>query len=49
MGDQEQKTKEARIERLLRRLEDVPSLTNNDVRKLRDVLKGVLHLLADEL
>lgn len=45
MGDQEQKTKLARIARLSRRLD---RLTDANI-ELRGILKGILDLLADEL
>jgi hypothetical protein len=44
MGDQERKAKEARIRRLQERLANADT-----ARKMADVLKGVLDLLADEL
>jgi hypothetical protein len=47
--DEPERSRRDRIERLRQRLATMPAGLDRGVARLRDVLKGVLDLLADEL
>jgi hypothetical protein len=42
-------TKKQHLDRLRKRLEPPLSYTSDDLRRLRDILKGIIDLLEDEL